>query len=236
MRTSFLLIILMLIMSPAAYSQQNVNVYLLPGQGSDKRIFDSLSFKNPYTIKHIAYEIPSKGISMKEYAKSIAPQIDTSQKFILIGVSLGGMICMELNEILNPEKVIIISSAKSRKELPYRYRFQKTVPIYSMVPAKLLLAGAKFLQPIVEPDRNKNKATFKSMLASKDPVYIKRTIEMIIRWDRESMENNVIHIHGDKDHTLPIEKVQADYIIKNGSHMMTLTRHKDVNEILNREL
>jgi esterase/lipase len=127
----------------------------------------------------------------------------------LLGVSLGGMICTELNEMLNPEKTIMISSAKNRKELPFRYKFQKIVPIYKLFPGQILLAGAKMLQPIVEPDRNKNKKTFKSMLGSKSPVYMKRTIGLIINWNRKTNLKPIIHIHGTKDHTIPIRKIKS---------------------------
>jgi len=89
------------------------------------------------------------------------------------------------------------------------------------------------LQPIVEPDRNKNKATFKSMLKNKNSKFLKRTVNMIIRWDKKTYNKNIIHIHGTKDHTLPIRKTKPTITIKKGSHMMTLTRGKEIEKILN---
>ena len=218
------------------------NIYFFPGQGSDHRIFDSLSFINEldssFSLTFFEYDIPKKRTSMKEFAESFISKIDTTQKVILIGVSLGGMLCSELNELIKTEKTIIISSAKFRSELPFRYRFQKTIPLNKIIPARILLLGAKMLQPIVEPDRKKNKATFKSMLKAKKPKYIKRSIEMIIKWDKKSTQNSdkIIHIHGTNDHTLPYRKVKANFTIKNGSHMMTLTRANEINEILKKEI
>ena len=69
-----------------------------------------------------------------------------------------------MNEYLSPQKVIIISSAKNRKELPLRYRFQRYIPLYAILPPAILKWGAKVMQPIVEPDRNKNKKIFKANL------------------------------------------------------------------------
>jgi len=227
------LIYLLLLLTLTAFGQTVKTIYLLPGQGSDKRIFDSISFDPSYKIVNIEYPIPKKNISLEQYAKIISTRIDTNEVFILIGVSMGGMICCELNDIVNPEKTIIISSAKNRNELPFRYKFQKLVPIYKIMPGKLLLLGAKFLQPIVEPDRNNNKETFKSMLGDKDPKYLKRTIDMIIKWDKQSSSENIIHIHGEKDHTLPIRRLDPDYRIPEGSHMMTLTRAQEINVIIN---
>jgi esterase/lipase len=171
---------------------------------------------------------------MHSFAKQLSTQIDTSQEFILIGVSLGGMICVELNEFLKPEKTIIISSAKNRNELPFRYKFQKVIPLYRIFGGRTLLAGAKILQPIVEPDRKKNKETFKKMLAGKSPAYMKQTVSLIINWDRDSNSKKVYHIHGTRDHTLPYRKIQTvNYTIRKGSHMMTLTRARELSPILN---
>jgi hypothetical protein len=213
-------------------SQEKPIIYLFPGQGSDERLFDSLKFENQPDIVHIKYPIPEKGTSLQDYAKKISSQIDTSHHYILIGVSFGGMIISELMDFLNPQESIIISSAKCRSELPFRYRFQKTIPIYKIIPPKLMLAGARFLQPVVEPDRNTNKVTFKRMLSSKDPLYMKRTVEMIIKWEREIKQEKMIHIHGTKDHTIPIRNINPDHIIENGSHMMTLTQPSPINKIL----
>lgn len=226
-----------MLISFACNSQIKKTIYFIPGQGSDKRIFDDLTIDSSYNYKFIEYGTPYKKVSLKSFAKQISTSIDTTEKFILIGVSLGGMICAELNEILNPEKVILISSAKNRTELPFRYKFQRIIPLFEILPARLLFWGAKILQPIVEPDRNKNEDTFKSMLYSKNPKYIKRTIRLIIKWKRRSNSKKIIHIHGTKDHTLPFRNIaNPDYVIENGSHMMTLTRANEISKILNEVL
>jgi pimeloyl-ACP methyl ester carboxylesterase len=209
-------------------------IYFFPGQGSDKRIFDSLKIDPAYELKYVEYGTPENNVTLAGFAKQLSSQIDTSRKFILVGVSLGGMICSELCEIVKPEKTIIISSAKNRNELPFRYRFQKAIPLYKLFPGKALLAGAKIAQPLVEPDRNKNKETFKSMLYAKDPVYVKRTIGLIINWDKRKNSGKIYHIHGNNDHTLPLKKIkEADHVVDNGSHMMTLTRSEEISAILN---
>jgi len=80
--------------------------------------------------------------------------------------------------------------------------------------------------------RRKEKETFKAMLDSKDPIFLKRTIRMIINWNRTTNSKNIIHIHGNKDHTIPIKNVEYDYLVNKGSHMMTLTKSDEVNDLL----
>ena len=206
--------------------------YLFPGQGSDARLFKHLKLPAGYDTVHISYPVPEKREGMKEYARRFIPQIDTGSPYILLGVSLGGMICTELADTLDPLRTIIISSAKSTRELPGRYTFQQIVPLNRIIPKRLIKGGARLLQGIVEPDRKQDKETFKDMLKNKDPLYLKRTVDMIVNWDRTRYPRQIIHIHGDRDQTIPIKNVECDYLLEDGSHMMMITRAPEINEIL----
>ena len=150
-----------------------------------------------------------------------------------VGASLVVMLATEMRAFFRPEKVIIIASAKARQELPGRYRFQKKLPLYRLFPGKISKWGALRLQPIFEPDRNKEKEIFVQMLKDKDPRFLQRTIKMIIQWERTTYHEEIIHIHGEKDHTIPIKNVDYDYRIEKGSHVMTLTRAAEISRLLN---
>jgi len=211
---------------------QSVTIYLFPGQGSDERLFRDLEFPPGYDTLHIAYPVPEKGEDLHSYAMRFLGKIDTTRPIVLLGVSLGGMICTELTDTLSPEATILISSAKCRPELPGRYTFLQQVPLNRIMPRGVIKAGGRVLQGIVEPDRKYEEETFKSMLKEKDPLYLKRTIDMIVHWDRESYSEAIIHIHGNKDHTIPVKNVKVDYLVEGGSHMMTLTRAEEISRIV----
>ena len=227
--------IVLFLVSFSAIAQKQV-VYLIPGQGADARLYKNIQLDSIYEVRNIEYFTPEKGWDMNEFAHQLARQIDTTQTFSIVGVSLGGMLATEMNDFLNPKKVILISSAKSRKELPFRYRFQKVIPIHEIVPGFVIKASAKILQPIVEPDRGKDASTFKAMLRDKDPKFMKRTVKMILEWNRETYDENIFHIHGDLDKTIPARNVDFDYLVEDGSHMMVLTRGDLISQLLNQIL
>lgn len=208
-------------------------IYLIPGQGSDYRVFKNLQIDTTFEIRHITYTIPKENMTLPEYARELSAQIDSTKSFILVGVSLGGMLATEMSYFMNPDKIILISSAKCRNELPKRYKFQRKFPIYNVVSGKTAKKGAKVMQPIVEPDRNNEKETCKSMLEDKDPDFLKRTIKMIMEWERIDYPGTIIHIHGDNDNTIPIRNVKYNYLVKDGSHMMVLTRSEEISKIIN---
>lgn len=219
---------------PLFATSQNeiIKVYLFPGQGSDGRIFSNIKLDTSFKKIIVNYPVPAKGTTMKEYAAIISKQIDTTEKYIFIGLSFGGMICTELADMLHPEKTIIISSAKSHSELPKRYTVMKKYPAYKLYTKKFIKWGALLFQPQVEHQEHKDDELFKSMLKDKDPQYLKQTFSMIINWDRTTYSPNIIHIHGSEDRVLNIKNIKADYIIDHGTHLMTYTRGEEISKII----
>lgn len=238
MKTVLFIVTFLISVISSVNAKEKTTVYLLPGQGSDCRIFSKLNFDSTqYRVICLSYEAPQSNESMREFSIRISKAIDTTQNFILVGVSLGGMISTEIAHHLNPEKVIIISSAKTKNDLPRRYSIQKLLGIYKWIPGTWLKAGALLLQPIVEPDRKRQKKTFTAMLRSKSPNYFQETVRIIINWNRTAITADTIyHIHGDKDNTIPLRNTDADYIVTGGSHMMTLTESFVIQTVVNRIL
>lgn len=230
---SNVILLFFLLITPHGLSQKT-KVYLFHGQGSDERIYAKLELnKKLYDTVFIQYPEMDKKITLKDYAKLITPQIDTTQAYSFIGVSFGGMVVSELTSLLKPKKSIIISSAQNKNEIPGRYKFMKVIPIHKVIPAFMYKGGARIAQPIFEPDRKNEKEIFKAMLIDKKAYFFKGVTKMMISWDRFDYNDNIIHIHGTNDHTLPYKKCNVNYEVKGGSHMMLLTRSVEINELIN---
>lgn len=213
-----------------------MNVYFIPGQGADSRLFSKINLDKGLEMKHIEHPVPSEGMSLEKYALLLAEQIDTTQEYSIVGTSIGGMLATELYYLLKPSKTIIISSAKGRDELPLRYRIQKKIPLYKLITPRIAKKGALIMQPIVERDRNNEKEVFVSMLEEKNSLTLQRQITMIMNWERKSSPSDIYHIHGEKDKTIPLRNVLANKVLKSGSHMISLTRAEEISDILNEVL
>lgn len=211
---------------------EQATVYLFHGQGSDYRIFDSLQLPVNFQKIHIKYHSPGNYPDLMEYARDLLSQIDTSTTYYFLGVSLGGMIASSLATFCNPKKVIVVSSAKNSGEIPIRYRFMRFIPVYKAVPAWVFKYASFLVQPLFEPDRKRNKSTFKMMLKNKNAQFLKQATHMIVHWNLENQNKNVLSIHGTNDHTLPYKSGERDFKIENGSHMMMLTSASKINPII----
>jgi hypothetical protein len=210
-------------------------VYLIPGQGADGRLFGKLQLENCDTaILH--FPVPLKHETLPEYARRLSGQIDTTQPFYIIGVSLGGMCAVEMAKFLHPVKVIIISSAKTGSELPFRYRFQRVIPLNKLFGGRFCRFMVPLLRPLVEPESRKEKKLFNAMIRAKDPKFMRRSINCIIHWKNTEVPPNVVHIHGESDHTLPIRRIRNCIRVKGGSHMMVYMHAQEISKLVNQEL
>ena len=106
----FLSIVFFLMIFSRNFSEaQNAKsiVYLIPGQGADARQFQRLELNPDFEVRNIEYFTPEKGWNMRDFARALSQQIDTTAKYVIIGVSLGGMLATEMSEFLNPKKIIL---------------------------------------------------------------------------------------------------------------------------------
>ena len=85
----------------------NLNkVYIFSGLGADHRAFDTIDFGD-LPIEHITWIKPKNNESIQSYAKRISSKL-TDEKPILIGLSFGGMLLMEIAKIKPYQKIILI--------------------------------------------------------------------------------------------------------------------------------
>lgn len=222
-------------MLSAQKSQEKI-IYLIPGQGSDERLFKNINIEKYQTVP-IKYIVPEKGETMETYAMKLAEQIDTTKKYSIIGVSLGGMLGVEMSKKMQPEELILIASAKTKNEIPELYQFFRKFPLHRLFGGNFYKCWTILLQPLYEPMNKEDQKLWRNMMWQKDPKFMKRAVRCIVEWENEDYDESIVyHIHGTKDKTLPIKNVKTSTIIENGTHVMTLTNGKEISEYINNEL
>ena len=95
-------------------------VYVFSGLGADERVFHKIDFSG-YDVHFIKWITPQKNESIESYALRLTSQI-TKPLPVLIGLSFGGMMAVEVAKHIATEKIILISSAKSKNEIPFYFR------------------------------------------------------------------------------------------------------------------
>jgi pimeloyl-ACP methyl ester carboxylesterase len=210
-----------------------MDIYLLPGLGADKRMYQKQLAVMPgaRVLEHLS---PVKGQTLAAYAKRVGALIDTSRPFVLIGTSLGGMVCMELARLINPQKIILIASIKNRAEMPLFIRSMKYLNFHRLIPGN---AYKRFNNLMVKRlDGRGDKAAaqlIKDMTDDADPHFLKWAINAVINWKgEEQAAKNIVHLHGTADQLFSYNLIKNAIPVKNGTHVMNITNSEEVNRIL----
>lgn len=213
-----------------------MTIYFLSGLGANYSAFKYLSFPPGVKTVFIDWLVPQKNESIKNYAKRIAEKIDSTQPFILVGLSFGGMLATEVIEFVQPQKTILISSAARRQELPAYYKLAGTLGINKLFPAAVIKKGNRLINWVMGVSAVKDKDLVSEILAASDPAFSKWAINEIVNWKRKNAPENIIRIHGNKDKVLPIINFKPHHLINAGGHFMIANRADEISVIIKQEL
>jgi len=172
---------------------------------------------------------PLKQESIIAYSKRLIAQINTSKDFILIGVSFGGLIGVELGKFVHPQKIILISSAETKDELRYIYRFFGKTGLINLIPT-FLFKPPTLIANFVFGAKNKNLLS--AIINDTDATFAKWAVSQLITWSNTTTSKKVIKIHGTIDLLIPLVNNQKTIEIKNGAHFMIVDKAKEVSEVL----
>jgi alpha/beta superfamily hydrolase len=205
----------------------------MPGLAASPSIFERIQLpEQQFEIHLLEWFVPEKNQSLTSYAQKMAENIQ-HENCILIGVSFGGVLVQEMKPFVKAKKIVIISSVKSNVEFPKRFKIAKTTKAYKLIPTKLLeniefLTKFSFGSSIIK----QRLALYEKFLAVRDKRYLDWAIEQIINWGRTEIDPEIIHIHGDADEVFPPKNIKDFIPVKNGTHIMILSKYKWLNENL----
>ncbi len=210
------------------------HIYCISGFGADERVFSKLNF-GENEIHFIGWKIPAKQETIKEYSQRMANEIKFPDP-VLIGLSFGGMISVEIAKVVAVSKIILLSSVATVDEMPWymktagKLKFDKIFPIR---PSAALAPIENYNLGVTTKEERKLVNEYRKNV---DPFYTSWAIDQILNWKNKWYPTNLTHIHGDKDHIFPIKYVRADYLIKGGGHLFLMNKSQEVNDILKKLL
>ena len=205
------------------------NVYLMPGMAANPLIFEGLHFPVNFVIHYLEWLLPKQKESLNSYCKRLSANIKGSN-IILIGVSFGGIIVQEISKFISVKKTIIISSVKTKKELPFMMTIGKSTGLYKYVPVNWIDNVESLAKFVFGPSIKKKIGLYRRYLSVRDEHYLKWCIDKIINWDNEKVSKNLIHIHGSLDLVFPSVYISNAILVKNATHAMILTKASWLNK------
>src|SRR5690606_8966344 len=114
------------------------DVYFMPGMAANPSIFEYIKLpENQYRVHYLEWIIPEKNETLQGFVKRLILGIKHENP-ILIGVSFGGIIVQEIAKVIPVKKVVVISSVKTKYELPRRMILAKYTGLHRLIPTSLV--------------------------------------------------------------------------------------------------
>jgi len=201
-----------------------LKIYLLPGLGADERIFRYLDI-GEHNVVPLKWHAPIGDEPIEAYAKKLSQQIQ-GDDMILIGMSFGGIMAIELGKIMKANKIILISSIASFDELPLIYRLAGKTRIHRLLTGGVLKSSYRLMNWVMGATDPIRKELLAHMLRDTDERFLRWALHKIVTWKNSTVPSNVYRIHGTNDRVLPLR--HADFIINNGGHLSVANRAEEV--------
>jgi thioesterase domain-containing protein len=212
-------------------------IYFMPGLAAGPEIFENLELSSElYELHYLKWKKPiALEESITNYAMRMAEDIQ-HEKPVLIGVSFGGILVQEISKFVDAKKIIIISSVKTQHEFPKRYKVASMSRLYKLFPTKIVNNFEDYTKFFIGKSLKKRAETYKKYLSVRGTKYLKWSIHNVLHWQQENPLNDITHIHGTKDHVFPLKNIKGAIEIKNGTHVMILTKAKKISQIIHESL
>ncbi|WP_298519423.1 alpha/beta hydrolase [uncultured Kordia sp.] len=211
-----------------------IQVYFMPGMAANPAIFKHIVLpEDEFEVHYLEWFLPEKKETLAHYAARMVEKVK-HDNVILVGVSFGGILVQEMARLINVKKIFVISSVKTKRELPRRMKFARATKLYKLLPTGLV-NNIEVLRKVAFGNlATKRLDLYEEYLSVRDKHYIDWSIEQIVNWNQEKPLPNTIHINGDKDLVFPIQHISDCIPIKGGTHIMVLNKFKWFNENLPR--
>ena len=213
----------------------NRTIYCISGLGADEQVFNKLQIKN-YDLKFLPWIKPlNKKESIESYAKRLGEFIDEPSP-ILIGLSFGGMIAVEMAKQFPVEKIILISSIKTRNELPLWMRATGKLKLHKFLPLKSNKLTERFDDAQLGISNQEEKNMVNKYRKNADREHTNWAIDQILNWQNDSVQATIFHIHGEKDRVFPIKRITPTHVIKQATHIMIINRASEISQCIKKIL
>jgi len=213
-----------------------MKIYQISGLGANEKVFKHLRINPDFELLNLPWLQPEKGEMLEHYAERMAQKINPCEDFILMGVSFGGIITQEMNRFLNPKLNILISTVKSREELPFYMKFSSKTSLHKLVLPKFISSDNGISYALFRNLYNAKMPDINEFFEFRDPYYLKWSMDRIVNWKNHVKMENYIHFHGDKDIVFPFSKIHDVVRIEGGTHVMVMQKAKKLSELINAEL
>lgn len=205
-------------------------VYLFSGIGADSSIFMNLDLPGYHKV-YINWIPALHNESIRDYAARIRSQV-TVDNPDFIGLSFGGIVAVEVAKLVKVDKMVLISSVRTRNELNRIQFFWMKLGIYHLIPGVLIRRTNFLTYRYFGAWSPNDKKTLTNLLKGTDASFFRWALRSIAYWDNKVGPERTIQIHGTADRVITGKRVHPEYLIKGGGHLMVFNKADTISKII----
>ncbi len=207
-------------------------IFLISGLGADCRIYQNIDF-GARPVTRIDWIKPAPTDTLANYAQKLIDQYNITPGSIIIGMSMGGMIAVEIGKIVPCQKIILVSSIRTADDAPGYFSFFRNIPVYKLIPENALSSLDYFLDLFFGNLEQPDQLLFRDMLKKWSPEFLKWAVDAVLKWDNKIIPPNTYLVAGDKDLVFSCKNAKDAIIVKGGTHIMIFDKAAELSKILN---
>ena len=208
-------------------------MYCISGLGADHRIFGKLLVPD-VDFQPLNWLTPVRREDIGSYSTRIREGIPEDRP-VLLGVSFGGMMAIEIAKSLPGATVIIVSSISAGSQLPLWMKLGGYLPIDRLSPAGSIKRGrllTRLENYMLGVESEEEAVLCRDFRVHIDRGYLNWAIGVILRWRNGWKPSSFFHLHGGRDRIFPLRLVKPTHVIEDGGHLMIYNRAGEISRLL----
>lgn len=203
--------------------------------GADRRLFKHVRLPAGFEPEYLDW-IPFKpGESLGQYAFRLSEKIDKTKPFVLIGLSLGGLMAVEIARRFPPVCTILIASVPLSMQFPAHFRMAQRLRLHELIPPGLIKSVASFKR-VFTHESKEDKKLIRQMIRDTDPGFLTWAMQAALDWKNEQVPAPLCHLHGTRDEVFPVWLTKPTHKIPRGGHVLVMSHPEAVNHHLHQIL
>jgi pimeloyl-ACP methyl ester carboxylesterase len=215
-----------------------VQCFCLSGLGADHRLFSRLSLPDGLSLHDLPWLPNEPDEPIAHYAGRMKAAIQQDNP-ILLSVSFGGMMAIEIAKLYPFATVILVSSIRNRLQRPAWMSLCGRLNLHRVLlkvnpprkgPLRNGLAPLEnYFQGIESSEDAKLYTDFRNHI---DFDFTRWAIGEILRWKNEWAPASIYHLQGGRDRIFPLSPKAVTQYLPDGGHFMVYNRAEWVSRQL----
>ena len=201
----------------------NHKIIMVPGLGFTSLLFRKLTgaFRDAQILEWME---PQAEEPIASYAQRLARLVETDGKpIVLLGHSFGGIMVQEMANFLAVEKVILVSSVKSREEIPLNFRLMAPLRLHKLFKKDATLKSLPYWGKYYGYDTPEVRELFIKMVSQQSNNILQWSLKALSQWEKRQATpaTPIVQFHGECDKTFPIGRIEQPFTaLEHADHLM----------------